>query len=186
MKRKLALGAVIAICLSLLAYGSAAFFTAEDTAHNIITTCNINIELHEWADDEKTTPFPTDGVDGVMPGTRVTKIAEVKNTGSGAAYVRVAVEKAVILADGTAGDSSPVTINFNEADWTEKDGFYYYNNALKPNETTQALFTEISFDINMDNIYQNSKALVDVTAYGVQAANNGSSALEAGGWPATE
>ena len=93
MKRKLIAAAVAVICLSLLACGTLAFFTDEDTVHNVITSGNIDIELQEWADEEKTTPFPEDGVSGVMPGTDVTKIVEVKNTGSNDAYVRVKVRR---------------------------------------------------------------------------------------------
>ena len=60
MKRRLFAGAVIVMCLSLLGFGTLAYFTAEDTAHNVITSGDINIELQEWADEEKTTPFPED------------------------------------------------------------------------------------------------------------------------------
>lgn len=100
MKRRLLAGAVIVMCLSLLAYGTLAYFTAEDIAHNVITSGEIDIELQEWADEEKTTPFPEDGVNGVMPGTDVTKIVEVRNTGSNDAYIRVRVEKEILLPDG--------------------------------------------------------------------------------------
>ena len=72
MKRKILAAAMIVICLSLLAYGTMAYFSSEDTAHNVITSGGVNIDLQEWADKEKTVPFPEDGVTGVMPGT-VTK-----------------------------------------------------------------------------------------------------------------
>ena len=35
----------------------------------------------------------------------------------------------------------------------------------------------------MGNVYQNSTAHVDVNAYAVQYANNGTGALDAAGWP---
>ena len=69
MKRRLLLAAVIAICLSMAAYGTLAFFTAEDTAHNVITSGGVDIDLLEWADEEKTVPFPEEGAGGVMPGS---------------------------------------------------------------------------------------------------------------------
>ena len=183
MKKKTTVIALIVICLSLLAYGTLSYFTAKDTGHNVITTCGIDIELQEWANTDKTEAFPADGVSGVMPGTTVTKIAEVKNTGSSAAYVRAKADKKVILADESIGDASPVTIDFNTTDWTLKDGYYYYNKALEPGKTTEPLFTKVSFDKNMSNTYQNSKAIVDVSAYATQAANNGSDPLTAQGWP---
>ena len=38
----------------------------------------------------------------------------------------------------------------------------------------------------MSNMYQNSKAVIDVTAQATQVANNGTSALDAAGWPEEE
>lgn len=186
MKRKIFLGSVIAICLSFLAYGSWAFFTAEKHTHNVITSGRIDIELLEWADEAKTKPFPEKGVADVMPGTKVTKIVEVKNTGSNEAFVRVKVEKAIALAGQP--DESPdlglMTMDFDHTHWTlAKDGFYYYKDALKAGETTVPLFATVTFSKDMDNLYQNSVASVDVKAYATQAANNGSSALTALGWP---
>lgn len=186
MKRRLLAGAVIVMCLSLLAYGTLAYFTAEDTAHNVITSGEIDIELLEWADEERTTPFPENGVNGVMPGTDVTKIVEVKNTGSNAAYIRVKVEKEIVLPDGVEGepDSGLMKLDFDEVYWTlGEDGFYYYNEALEPGAVTEPLFASVSFDTSMGNIYQNSTASVDVTAYAVQVANNGDGVMDAKGWP---
>ena len=50
MKRRLLLAAVITICLSMAAYGTLAFFTAEDTAHNVITSGGVDIDLLERAE----------------------------------------------------------------------------------------------------------------------------------------
>ncbi|MDO5400344.1 MAG: TasA family protein [Eubacteriales bacterium] len=185
MKRRLFAAAVLVLCLSLLAGGTLAYFTAEDTARNVITTGDISIRLQEWADAEKTTPFPQGGVSGVMPGTEVTKIVEVKNAGANEAYVRVKVDKSLTLAKGVEGkpDLGLLVIDFADDNWTAKDGFYYYNKPLKPGAVTEPLFASVSFDASMGNIYQNSTASVDVKAYAVQVANNGSSPLEAKGWP---
>ena len=186
MKRKLLAVAVTVICLSMMAYGTLAYFTAEDTAHNVITSGEIDIELQEWADAEKTTPFPEDGVSGVMPGTEVTKIVEVKNTGANDAYIRVKVEKEFVLSEGVEGetDSGLMKIDFDETYWTlGEDGYYYYKTALEPGAVTEPLFASVSFDTTMGNIYQNSTAKVDVTAYAVQVANNGETVLDAQGWP---
>lgn len=186
MKRKLLAAAVIAICLSLMAYGTLAYFTAEETNHNVITSGGIDIELLEWADEERKESFPENGVSGVMPGTKVTKIVEVKNTGSNEAYIRVRVEKEINLAQGVEGDVDPtlMVLDFDEDSWIEgEDGYYYYKEALKPGEVTKPLFASVRFDKSMGNIYQNSTAVVDVMAYAVQAANNGDGVMDAKGWP---
>lgn len=50
MKRKLLTVALAVSCLSLAAYGTTAYFTAEDTAVNVITAGNVRIELQETGD----------------------------------------------------------------------------------------------------------------------------------------
>lgn len=186
MKKKIFATAIAAICLSLSAFGTLAYFTAEDTAHNVITSGNIKIDLLEWADKDKTVPFPEKGLSGAMPGSKITKIVEVKNTGSNDAYVRVRVKKDIILAGKTdkKPDTDLMILDFNKTSWTlEKDGFYYYKKALKPGEMTEPLFASVKFDTKMDNLYKNSTATVDVFAYAVQSANNGDTVFNAAGWP---
>ena len=39
-------------------------------------------------------------VEGVLPGTEISKIVQVKNMGGQAAWIRVSVEKTILLADG--------------------------------------------------------------------------------------
>lgn len=184
MKRKILVLAVSLVCLSLTAYGTAAFYVASDTAHNIITTGGVDIILQEWADENKTEPFPENGVTGILPGTSETKIIEVKNKGAAPAYVRVSVALSMRLADSDeAGKTELVRLDIDTENWTERDGFYYYNEPLEPGQVTVPLFTTVSFDGDMDNEYQKSTLYIDVNAYAVQTANNGTSALTAAGWP---
>lgn len=104
MKKKLFTGAMAAICLSVSAYGTIAFFTAENTAANVITAGNIKIDLQEKADsgDGNLTDFKD--VTGVMPGTEVSKIVQVENTGDKDAYIRIKVDKALELAGNVQGE----------------------------------------------------------------------------------
>lgn len=172
--------ALVAVC----AVGTAAFFTDRGTATNVITTGGVDIELLETAvKDGEIVPF--EDVSGVMPGDAISKIVEVKNTGKSDAYVRISVEKAITLAEGLEGqvDLSLVKLDINTGKWTEADGYYYYNEALKPGETTAPLFTTVTFDGQMDNLYQNCTTTVSVAAQATQVANNGTSALTAAGWP---
>ena len=75
----------------------------------------------------------------------------------------------------------------NTQDWTEKDGWWYYGAAVNTNEATLPLMTAVEFDgPNMTNEYQNCTVLIDVTAQAVQTANNGTSAIDALGWPEAE
>ena len=70
MKRKLFAGAVIAICLSLIAYGTLAYFTAEDTARNVNTSGGIYIQLREGADKRRRRRSPRTGSAELCPGRR--------------------------------------------------------------------------------------------------------------------
>ena len=77
MKRKFLILSVLALCFSLFAAETIAYFTADSKAHNVITTGGVQIAVQEWADEERTKPF--EDVTGVMPETTVTKIVEIKN-----------------------------------------------------------------------------------------------------------
>ena len=186
MKKKLIVCAFIAVCFSIIAYGTTAYFTYEDTATNVITMGNIKIELQELAiPDGGGEPIPFEDAINVLPGMDVSKIVQVKNIGGQAAWIRISADKSIHLAEGVNGDVdlSLIFFDLNTAFWTEKDGFYYYNTILQPNEVTEPLFTKVIFSATMSNMYQNSKAVIDVTAQATQVANNGTSALEAAGWP---
>ena len=187
MKRKLLAGALMAICLSVAAYGTVAYFTAEDTAQNVITAGNIQISLEETAiPSDGGDPVPFEDVTGVMPGAEVSKIVQVENTGDNTAFVRIRLEKEILLADGVEGepDADLVTMDINTQHWTEQDGYYYYNEPLAAGETTEPLFTAVSFSKDMGDLYQNSQAAITAYAGATQADNNGESALQAAGWPA--
>ena len=185
LKRRAFAAALIVICLAISAIGTLAYYTAEERAHNVITTGGVEIEVHEWADEEKTEPFPEDGVDDVTPGLEVTKIVEVENTGASSAWIRVLLEMTVTAADGeTELSADPVELDYNTEKWTlGDDGYWYYNEALEPDDTTEPLFTTVTFAAEMGNEYQESTCVIDITAQAVQSANNGDSAQEAVGWP---
>ncbi|MBR2782737.1 MAG: hypothetical protein IKD93_00845 [Firmicutes bacterium] len=184
--RKKAIAALIAlICLLAFVLSTLSYFTAEQRTRNYITTGEVAIEVHEYADDGMTQPFPAEGVSGVMPGDSVTKIVVVENTGSSPAWVRIGVDKSITLAEGVEGtpDTSLILLDLDTSGWTEQDGWYYYNTALEPGQTTPPLFRHVQFDASMDSLYRNSKAEVTVTAQAVQTANNDGPAQAALGWP---
>lgn len=185
MKRKIFAIALIAVCFAIAAYGTLAYFTYEDTATNVIVAGNIKIALRQWSETNGGEGVTFDDPIDVLPGAVVSKIVEVENTGKNAAWIRVSVQKAIELAAGMEGnvDVSLVGLNLNTEFWTEQDGYYYYNVALQPGEKTAPLFTEVAFASHMSNLYQSSKAILNIQAYGVQVANNGQTVFEAAGWP---
>ena len=183
IKKRVALIAAIVCCIAMVAAGSLAYFTAQETAKNVITTGALKMALHDETTDGK--PFPEDGISGVVPATTVDKKVYVENVGNVDMYVRIALDKVITPAKGTQAelDFSNITLDIDSSKWTEKDGYYYYNRALKPGEKTEPLFTKVSFGAELGNDYMDAKVVIDVDAQAVQSKNNTDSALDAKGWP---
>ncbi len=186
-KRRVFILAVMLICLALAATGTLAYFNADKQVHNVITSGNIAIDLIEQKqlEDGSLVPY-TDPVD-VMPGTDVSKIVTVQNNGVGDAWIRVCVDSAVTFktTTGAAPQESDIALDFDTENWILKDGYYYYTKPVTANGVTTPLFTTVSFSPKMGNIYQGSKLDIVIQAQGVQVANNGSTVLEAAGWPSS-
>lgn len=183
IKKRVALIATIVCCIAMVAAGSLAYFNAQETAKNVITTGALKMALHDETTDGK--PFPEDGISGVVPATTVDKKVYVENVGNVDMYVRIALDKVITPAKGTQAelDFSNITLDIDSSKWTEKDGYYYYNRALKPGEKTEPLFTKVSFGAELGNDYMDAKVVIDVDAQAVQSKNNTDSALDAKGWP---
>ena len=194
MKKKLLFLGVAVICAATAVSGTLAYFTAEDQVHNVITSGAVDIEIEEWQKtDEGLVPYPQDAPIEVMPGVTVSKIVTIKNMKE-EAYIRAKFEVVITRADGSVMELAPetladiITLTMNGEDWVRKDGdsqWWYYVDAVSGGISTEAFFTKVVFDgPNMTNEYQNCTVEVIVKAQGVQTANNGSSVLDAAGWPA--
>lgn len=181
-KKRILCMAVIAICLASLATGTVAYFTAEETAYNVITTGCLYMDLVEQTEDGK--PWPEEGTSDVVPATSVGRIAYVSNKGSVPFFTRALVKMAIYPAPGSDAqlNAEYVTLDINTDYWTEWNGLYYYNRILKPYEKTEPLFTKVSFAPEMGNEYMDAKVEIRVLAQAVQSANNGTDPLEALGW----
>lgn len=192
MKKKIATIAVLLLCLGMLGYTTIAYFNTQNTARNVITAGNIDIELQETAinGDGKEILFQESQERfNVMPGEEVSKIVRVKNTGNNPAYIRIEVQKDIKLADGQNGevDLGLIRLDFDSDNWTlGEDGYYYYNQPIAAGESTAALFRNVTFDKTMGNLYQNSTAVIKVNAQATQVKNNGTSVFDAAGWPDSE
>ena len=190
MKKKFFYIAVIVICLSLITGGTYAYFTTSDTARNVITSGGVEVQVVEQQlVNGALQPYPSQPIK-IMPATTVSKIVSVQSTEQ-AAWVRMNYTLTVYDADGKKMDISAdelakvIVITPDATNWTQKDGWWYYNTAVKGGETTKPLFEEVAFSgPHMDNKYQLCTVVIDVTAQAVQQANNGATVLEAAGWPA--
>lgn len=180
-KKIVSLLAIISI-LSVMVFSTLAYFTAEDSALNKITTGNVEIELHDETlnDKEELVAFPEDGFTGIMPGDVVSKVVNVKNTGDNPVWIRVELDKSITEGLNFNG----IALDINSADWTlGADGWYYYNKLVNPTEVTSNLLTKVTFDKLLGNEYFDAHVEIDVSAQAVQSQNNGTTVLEAEGWP---
>ena len=193
MKKKILAVATVICLLAIAATGTLAYFTAEGTARNVITTKGISIAVVEHTKDENGTlvDFPEEGVSGVMPGTAVSKIVKVQNTGSADAWIRVKVDAYIKGADGeelpmTVGEDDVQVMDYVVLDgWIDGgDGYYYYEESVPAEAYTDILFEEVKFAPEMGNEYQDCVANIEILAEAVQVANNGATVMEAKGWPA--
>ena len=199
MKKKILILAALVICLSIAAAGTLAYYTAEDNAHNVITSGGIDIEIVEKMKDADggLVDFPEEGIHGVMPGMKVSKIVQVENTGSADAWIRICVESTIVDAEGEAlpltfGEDDTPVMSFTLLEgWVDGgDGYFYCEQSVAPQSMTDILFETVDFHENMGNEYQNCTANVIIFAEAVQSANNpipeGGSVADIAGWPITE
>ena len=190
-KRKLLLVSLISIIFSISAMGSSAFFNAEDTAHNVITSGSVNISVVEtMLDGTELKDFPAEGISGVMPGSTVSKIVRIRNTGSAETWIRVRVDTSVKSDAQAALDAGVVDFSV-QAPWIDGgDGYYYCSKAVPVGGETDVLFREVHFAPNMGNEYQNCTVYITIKAEAVQTANNpipaGGTVLDVVGWPNAE
>lgn len=181
VKKRIVAVAAVLIMLAILAGGTLAYFTAEETAYNVITTGVLEMALME----EKKDGTPFEDVFGVMPGEAVDKIVYVKNTGNVPFYARIALDKSVKVNGKSLDFDTVISLDINTGDWIERDGYYYYKEAIQPGESSTELFTMVSFSKNMGNDYQNAKVEITVNAQAVQSKQSDEHAggpLEAVGW----
>lgn len=191
MKKKILYIAAILICLSIITSGTYAYYTTTDTARNVITTGGVEVQVVEQQLVNGTLqPYLNQRIP-VMPATTVSKIVSVQSKQE-PVWVRTNYTVTVYDADNKVLEvpaeelKKAIVINPDATNWTEKDGWWYYNTDIKSGETTKPLFETVTFSgPDMGNKYQMCTVVIDVTAQAVQKANNKETVLEALGWPET-
>ncbi len=190
MKKKFLYIAAIIICLSIITGSTYAYYTTSDTTRNVITSGGIDIEVVEQQlVGGILQPYPNQPIQ-VMPATTVSKIVSVQNMEQ-IAWIRANYTITVYDAEGKEMEIPDeelvkvIVIDPDTENWTQKEGWWYYNTASVSGETTEPLFEEVVFSgSDMDNKYQGCTVVIDVNAQAVQKANNGDVVMEALGWPA--
>ena len=181
-KKRIFLIAVAICCLALAATGTLAFFTARDTAYNVITTGELAMDLIETTTDGL--PYPEEPITNVVPSMVIDKKVTVKNVGGVDFYARIALTTTITDANGATDTLTDeyILLDLNETEWIMQGDYYYYYRALLPGEETEPLFTTVTFAPEMPNAYQKATIEIDVAAEAVQSRNNTDSPLTAAGW----
>lgn len=167
-------------CLILLAsaiiYQTVAYYTAESTTTNVISTGYVEMELYEEikADGVNWEFIPIGEIVSIMPGDVVEQKAYVTNVGTEDFYTRVSVEIEVVDALGEPLDASVVSLNIDPEKWViDEEGWYRYIDIIPVGETTpDPLFTEVSFSSEMDNSYIGCTITLIVGSQSVQSQYN--------------
>ena len=177
-KIKIVLLAVAVCLLTVLTQGTVAYYTTIGSAVNVITSGDISAQIVEKMGEGD---FPQEGV-YIMPGSVISKKVSVVNTGGHPFWLRIRLTNSV---DDTSLSPDVMELDLNLRDWIEgEDGFYYYKDQLQPGIETEKLFTQVKIAGSIDNSYINKTLQLTVQAYAVQSEHNGSSPLDAAGWPA--
>lgn len=173
MKKKiLALALVVVLAVTAVTGATLAYFTDNDAKTNTFTVGNVQIELTEPEWEGK--------VEKVYPGQVLDKDPTVENTGANPCYVRVKVEGLDYLVKG-GNDALKIALKTAGKDginenWTEYEGYYYYNEVLGVDDTTEALFDQIVIPTaltNADGKEHTKEYNIKVTAYAVQYEGSG-------------
>ena len=190
MKKKILYIALLLICLSIITGGTYAYYTSQATARNVITTGGVEVKVVEQQLVNGTLQtYPNEPI-RIMPTQKVSKVVSVQSVRQDS-WIRATYTLAVFDGDNqqveipAADLQKAIVMDLNSTDWTQKDGWWYYNTSLEAGAVTVPLFREVTFSgPHMDNRYQNCTLVIEIIAQGVQKANNGTTVMEALGWPA--
>lgn len=162
MKKKYLLAALAVLVIVLGIGSTAAYFNATDTAENVFTVGDVEIELTEEGWDPEADHL-------IAPNAAFDKAPIVTNTGKNDAYVRVHVKISNAAALVNAVATAPGEYFYPEDIFTEhidsiwrlageseegSDGSitytYNYHEPIAPGESTDPVFTKITFPATLD------------------------------------
>lgn len=189
-KRNAVLVGLSALCL--VSFGAVLALLSNETAvaENKFDIGYVNIGVIEQ--DKKSTPIEDkDNVldyGEIVKDKTVTKKVAIKNIDlkdypTVDTFVRVQFVATLRDSNGN-GVGTPVTVQYNtvSSKWVEKDGYYYYTEAVKPDEVTELLLESVTAT---SDIPAGTSLEIQVLADGIQA-NPIDAAMEAWGLDPTK
>lgn len=201
MKRKILSIALLMIFAVMLAWGTVAYFTAEDQAVNVLTIGSVDIEITEYTkgyNDETYTKIEQqmpETFKNIEPGQRIIKQVIIENRGKNKAWVRAKIIDTITSESNNPLNENVLTYNVNnlndtsaqtaDGEWIPNGDYYYFSTPLEPGKTA-VLFDVVSFEgPGMGNAYQGCETDIQVIAQAVQyEGNNGVDGCDPESWPA--
>ena len=162
MKKKLAATLSVVLILGLATLGILAYLTSEDSDVNVMTLGNVQIEQIEQQKNADGELEPFEQAKGLYPGTEISKIVTVKNTGESDCYFRTLIAFEDIDSD-TFGMGFPISESGYRWSWgapeatIEIDGVTYqvyealYTKTLNVGKTSPASLTKVEFATTCTN-----------------------------------
>lgn len=168
MKKKIiAVCLIVALAATAVIGGTLAYFTDNEVATNTFTVGNVDITLTEpnWAGSG------SQDAPEVYPGEPLAKDPTVTNDGANPCFVRIKVTGLDCLAP--AGNityrTDYVPGKLGDHWVLHTDGYFYYDQVLAVDATTDALFDQIVIPTDLTNGNATDAFNVVVTAEAVQA-----------------
>lgn len=159
MKKKIiALSLIVALVAVAVIGASLAYFTdTSDTAENVFTIGNVDIELAEesWVPED---------AENVYPGQTLPKDPTVENTGANPCFVRLHVTGLDALG---SADNLLITLDEIGENWVVDGEYIYYTVELAAGDTTPAAFQSITIPAAADGSV--TDGTVYVTAEAIQS-----------------
>lgn len=198
VKRKiLSIASVMLIAVFAFASSTFAYFTATaDSNSNVIKSAS-GTEF-----DVVDLVYPQGSLNGIpvesvtdklmaFPGESVLRDITAVNRSQISIYVRAKISPVITLDARYADkadliDPSLISYGIDENYWVTRDtfdGYYYYISPLASGEQTTAIIDSVNFSEDMGNMYKGSTVSVKAVFEIVQSNGNGTSVLDAGGWP---
>lgn len=176
---------ILLIVLLLVTVSITLAYIVEQTSTNsIITFGSLKLELIETEIIDGQEVRIEDGNSiNITKTSTINRSVKVKNVGNHPMLVRLSLN---IESKSKGNNYNPMDlIDIPILDnWIYQDGFYYYQDVLKPGETTPPLMNEINFDnTNLIQYHRGDELELKIKVGAVQYEHNNESVLEAVGWP---
>lgn len=155
-KKAFLAGSLLLLAVTMHQGWAKAFLSDGDALGNRLSSGHLTTVVSEKFDPLTETPKS-------LRGKNVKKTVKFKNEGTVSCYIRVSVEFSSSDYDASLynTENREGTVAGQDSGWMEKEGYYYYKNAVPPGGETSVLFDRIHFG----NV--NEKYVAEDTAFGI-------------------